>query len=115
MPIRIHDGDDDCAFLQARKLGGLGAAHLEHDICAVHRADGDVRAGGGIIRIEDAGLDAGTRLDGDFGTKADEFFDGFRRRGYARLIRIGFCCDGNLHNPSDADGDYRQRPMRKMI
>ena len=62
---------------------------------------GDSGAGGGIVRIEDAGLDAGARLDGDLGAKADHLLDGFGSRGHARLARIGFGSNRNLHESSD--------------
>ncbi len=99
--VRIHDGDDDRALLQTRKLGRLRPPHLEHDIGAAHRIGGHGGAGGGIVRIEDAGFDPGARLDRDFGAKPDHFLDGFGSRGYARLARIGFGSNRNLHKSSD--------------
>src|ERR1700693_3024258 len=35
--VGVHDGDDDRAFLQARELGTLWAAHPEHDIGVLQR------------------------------------------------------------------------------
>ena len=107
VPVRVHDGDDDRALFQLRELDRIRPPHLEHHIGAAERVAGDSRAGGGIVGIEDAGLDAGARFDGHFGAKADHLLDGFGSRGHARLTRIGFGSNRDFHQSSDG-GNGRQ-------
>src|SRR3546814_2784388 len=61
--------------------------HGEDDVRALQRVDAvaDDRARGAIIGIGDRGLFACPRLDGNFGTQADAFLDGFGGRGDAGL------------------------------
>ena len=99
--VRVHDGDDDGAFLDPRKLRALRAAHLEHDVGAVQGVGGHRGAGRGVIRIENAGFHPGARLDRDFGAEPDHLLDGFGNRGHPRLARVGFGNDRNLHDASD--------------
>ena len=107
MPIGVHDGDDDRAFFQLRQLDRIRASHLEHDIGAGQRIAGDSGAGRGIVGVENAGLDACTRFDGNLGAKADHFLDGFGSRGHARLAQIGFGNNRDFHQSSDG-GNGRQ-------
>jgi hypothetical protein len=68
--VRVHDGDDDRAFLQARQARRFGRRTLS-TISAPLDASGRRWRRRRKIRIEDAGLDPGARLDGDLGAKAD--------------------------------------------
>ena len=68
----------------------------------------DRRAGGGIIRVEDAGLDAGARLDRDLGAEPDHFLT---VSGVAATRGSPASASGsnrNLHGASD--GGLRARP-----
>ena len=99
--VRVHDGDDDGAFLDARKLGALRATHLEHDVGAAQGVGRDGGAGRRVVRVENAGFDPSARLDRDFGAEPDHLLDGFGNRGHPRLARVGFGNDRNLHDSSE--------------
>ena len=100
MAIRVHDGDDDGALLQVRKLGRQRPPHLEHDIGAVHRALGHGGSGAGIVRVENSRFQPGARLDRNLGAKADHLFDGLGRGRDPRLARIDLGSNRNFHDAS---------------
>ena len=113
--VGIHDGDDDrAASCSARAPPPAAGAPSSTTSAPSSASRDDVRAGGGIVGVEDAGLDAGAGLDRDLGAEArSDLLDGFRRCGDPRLTRFDFGSNRNFHSASD--GCLRARSAFKPI
>ncbi|MGY4327106.1 hypothetical protein ACVWWG_001523 [Bradyrhizobium sp. LB7.2] len=107
--VGVHDGDDERAALVLRQLGGFRALHLDDDVGVLQRVGADGGPHGGEFGIRQARLEAGARLNGDLGAQPLELLHRIRRSGNARLRRIDFLGNGDLHRPSGDAGKARTR------
>jgi hypothetical protein len=90
MAVRVHDRDNDSAAPEAGEFRGGGSTDPQHGIGAIHCTCGDCSSGGGKVRIENSGFQAGAGFDRDIGAESDDFLDGSRawRRPAVHLHRF---------------------------
>ena len=84
--------------LHMRELRLGRSPNLENEIRAERfRRRNEARAGGLIVGVDDARLDAGAALDRDLGAEPDEFLDCLRACRDARFCGVRFRGDSNQH------------------
>ncbi len=96
--VRVHDGDDQRAFLIGGQFARCRAAHFQDEIGVLDDVVTDGRAGRLEVGVGNARGDAGAACHRNLGAERLEFLDGLRRRRDPRLMGVGFTRNGNSHH-----------------
>ena len=96
--VRIHDGDDERAFLVVGEFGRRRPTHFENDVGILGDGVGDLRARRFEFAVGDPGRNAGATRNRDIGAERFQLLDSFRGSRDPGFTGIGFTRYGNSHS-----------------